>query len=474
MKNFANLTINTAREGLDKKEFSSVELTQYYLDNIKAKDTEIHAYMEIFTDVLEQAKKADEKIARGEKGELLGIPVSIKDNILYLGHKASASSKMLENYTATYTSTGLQKVIEAGAIIIGRTNMDEFAMGGSTENSAYGPSKNPHDTSRVPGGSSGGAAASLAGDMTLLALGTDTGGSVRQPASFCGLVGLKPTYGAISRYGIMAMGSSLDQIGPLSKTVTDNEILFKIMKGADRFDSTTIEYEISDLPKGKKLKIGVPQEFMKIDGLDEEVRKNFLNSLEKLKSLGHEIVDVSMPNLGYALAVYYILMPAEVSSNLARFDGIKYGLHIDGKNIIDDYFKTRHEGFGKEVRRRILLGTYVLSSGYYDSYYNKAEIVRDLIIEDYKKAFESVDSIVTPTAPSPAFKLGSKTANPLEMYLEDIFTVPVNIAGVPAISIPSGFKEVDGKKLPLGIQFVSSPKREDILFRIGKDFLGEE
>ncbi len=474
MKNFANLTINTAREGLDKKEFSSVELTQYYLDNIKAKDTEIHAYMEIFTDVLEQAKKADEKIARGEKGELLGIPVSIKDNILYLGHKASASSKMLENYTATYTSTGLQKVIEAGAIIIGRTNMDEFAMGGSTENSAYGPSKNPHDTSRVPGGSSGGAAASLAGDMTLLALGTDTGGSVRQPASFCGLVGLKPTYGAISRYGIMAMGSSLDQIGPLSKTVTDNEILFKIMKGADRFDSTTIEYEISDLPKGKKLKIGVPQEFMKIDGLDEEVRKNFLNSLEKLKSLGHEIVDVSMPNLGYALAVYYILMPAEVSSNLARFDGVKYGLHVEGKNIIDDYFKTRHEGFGKEVRRRILLGTYVLSSGYYDSYYNKAEIVRDLIIEDYKKAFESVDSIVTPTAPSPAFKLGSKTANPLEMYLEDIFTVPVNIAGVPAISIPSGFKEVDGKKLPLGIQFVSSPKREDILFRIGKDFLGEE
>jgi len=473
MKNFANLTIKTAREGLDKKEFSSVELTQYYLDNIKAKDTEIHAYMEIFTDVLEQAKKADEKIARGEKGELLGIPVSIKDNILYLGHKASASSKMLENYTATYTSTGLQKVIEAGAVIIGRTNMDEFAMGGSTENSAYGPSKNPHDTSRVPGGSSGGAAASLAGDMTLLALGTDTGGSVRQPASFCGLVGLKPTYGAISRYGIMAMGSSLDQIGPLSKTVTDNEILFKIMKGADRFDSTTIQYEILDLPKGKKLKIGVPQEFMKIDGLDEEVRKNFLDSLEKLKSLGHEIVDVSMPNLGYALAVYYILMPAEVSSNLARFDGVKYGLHVEGKNIIDDYFKTRHEGFGKEVRRRILLGTYVLSSGYYDSYYNKAGIVRDLIIEDYKKAFESVDSIVTPTAPSPAFKLGSKTANPLEMYLEDIFTVPVNIAGVPAISIPSGFKEVEGKKLPLGIQFVASLKREDVLFRLGKDFLGE-
>ncbi|MEI6420193.1 MAG: Asp-tRNA(Asn)/Glu-tRNA(Gln) amidotransferase subunit GatA [bacterium] len=474
MKNFSNLTIKTAREGLDKKEFTSVELTQYYLDNIKAKDTEIHAYMEVFADALEQAKKADEKIAKGEKGELLGIPISIKDNILFLGHKASASSKMLENYTSTYTSTGLQKVLDAGAVIIGRTNMDEFAMGSSTENSAYGPSKNPNDTSRVPGGSSGGAAASLAGAMTLVALGTDTGGSVRQPASLCGVVGLMPTYGAVSRYGIMAMGSSLDQIGPLTKTVTDSEIVFKTLYGVDSFDSTTIDYKISDLPKEQKLKIGIPTEIMKIDGIDPEVRKNFEESLEKLKTLGHEIVDVSMPNLGYALAVYYILMPAEVSSNLARFDGVKYGLHVDGKNIIDDYFKTRHEGFGKEVRRRILLGTYVLSSGYYDSYYNKANIVRDLIKKDYENAFIKVDAILTPTTPSPAFKFGSKTANPLEMYLEDIFTVPVNIAGVPAISIPSGFKEIDGKNLPLGIQFVAPYRREDVLFRIGKDFLGEK
>lgn len=473
MNKFSNLTIASAREGLLKKEFTAVELTQYYLDNIKNKDSEIHAYMEVFTDALDQAKKADDKIARGEKGELLGIPVSIKDNILFFGHKASASSKMLENYTATYTSTGLQKILDAGAIIIGRTNMDEFAMGGSTENSAFGPTKNPNDLGRVSGGSSGGAAASVAGDLALVGLGTDTGGSVRQPASFNGIVGLKPTYGAISRYGIMAMGSSLDQIGPLSKTVTDNEILFKIMYDQDTLDGTTIDYKIEDLPKGKKMKIGVPEEFMKIDGIDEAVRKNFNDSLEKMKSLGYEIVSVDMPNLSYALAVYYILMPAEVSSNLARFDGIKYGLHVDGKNIVDDYFKTRRAGFGKEVRRRILLGTYVLSSGYYDSYYNKANIVKELIIKDYQNAFEKVDAIVTPTAPSPAFKLGEKTSNPLEMYLEDIFTVPVNIAGVPAISVPSGFKEVDGKKLPLGIQFTSAHKREDILFRIGKDFLGE-
>ena len=473
MEKFKNITIAKARAGLDKGDFTATELTKYYLENIKNQDKDIHAYLEVFEDALEQAKIADEKIAKGEKGELLGIPFSIKDNILFKGHKASAGSKMLENYTATYDATGVKKLKDAGAIIIGRVNMDEFAMGSSTENSAYGPTKNPNDLSRVPGGSSGGAAASVAGDMALVALGTDTGGSVRQPASFCGIVGLKPTYGAISRYGIMAMGSSLDQIGPLGKTVTDVETIFKVLKGQDRYDGTTINYDLKEIPKGQKLRIGVPTEILKIDGVDEAVRKSFDEAIETLKKNGHEIKDVSLPNLSYALAVYYILMPAEVSSNLARFDGVKYGLHKDGKNMVDDYFETRREGLGREVRRRIMLGTYVLSSGYYDSYYNKANIVRQLLAKDYDKAFETVDVIMTPTAPTPAFKFGEKTENPLEMYLADIFTVPVNIVGVPAISVPCGFKEVEGKKLPIGVQFTAPNMREDILFRIGKDFLDE-
>ncbi|MFZ2038380.1 MAG: Asp-tRNA(Asn)/Glu-tRNA(Gln) amidotransferase subunit GatA [Minisyncoccia bacterium] len=473
MDKFKNITIATARKGLDQGDFTATDLVNYYLDNIKNKDTDIHAYLEVFADALEQAKLADEKIAKGEKGELLGIPFSIKDNILFKGHKASASSKMLENYTATYDATGIKKLKDAGVIILGRTNMDEFAMGSSTENSAFGPTKNPVDLSRVPGGSSGGAAASVAGDMTLMALGTDTGGSVRQPASFCGVVGLMPTYGAISRYGIMAMGSSLDQIGPVGKTVTDVETVFKVLKGQDRYDGTTLDYSFPEISKDKKLKIGVPTEILKIDGVDETVRKNFAEAIETLKKNGHEVKDVSMPNLSYALSAYYILMPAEVSSNLARFDGVKYGLHKDGKNMVDDYFETRREGFGKEVRRRILLGTYVLSSGYYDSYYNKANIVRQLISKDYDQAFEQVDVIITPTTPTPAFKFGEKTANPLEMYLADIFTVPVNIVGVPAISVPCGFKEVEGKKLPLGLQFTAPKMREDLLFHIGKNFLNE-
>jgi aspartyl-tRNA(Asn)/glutamyl-tRNA(Gln) amidotransferase subunit A len=474
MNKFENLTIKKAREGLDKGEFTAVELAEYYLNNIKAKDGEIKAYREVFADVLEQARLADEKIAKGEKAPLLGIPFSTKDNILIKGRQAGASSKILENYHATYDATGIKKMKEAGAVFIGRTNMDEFAMGSSTENSAYGATRNPHDTARVPGGSSGGSAASVAADEALASLGTDTGGSVRQPASLCGIVGLMPTYGAISRYGIMAMGSSLDQIGSFGRTVDDVETMFKVMYGVDRRDSTTIDYKLEDVPKGKKMKVGIPADFLKVDGIDEVVRKNFEESLEKLKALGHEIVDIKMPNLHYALAVYYILMPAEVSSNLARFDGIKYGLHTSGDNIIQDYFLTRRDGFGPEVRRRIILGTYVLSSGYYDSYYNKANIVRQSIVKDYENAFKEVDVVLTPTAPTPAFKIGEKSDNPLEMYLADIFAVPINIAGVPAISVPSGFKEVEGKKLPLGIQFVAWRQKEGNLFRIGKDFLGEE
>lgn len=346
--------------------------------------------------------------------------------------------------------------------------MDEFAMGGSTENSAFGVTKNPYDLDRVAGGSSGGSAAAVAGDMALIALGSDTGGSIRQPASFCGLAGLKPTYGAVSRYGVMAMGSSFDQIGPFAKTAEDAQILFDFIAGQDMMDATSImttKKEITGKPK-----IGIPKEAMKVDGLDPEVLKNFTEAVDKFKKLGYEVTEVSLPNISYSLAVYYTLIPAEVSSNLARFDGMRYGLHVDGTNMVDDYFKTKAAGFGPEVKRRIILGTYILSSGYYDAYFNKANIVRDLIREDYKKAFEKVDVIITPTTPDAAFKIGEKINDPLKLYLEDIFTVPANLAGVPAISLPSGFKTVDNKKLPLGLQLFASQGREDILFALAKAF----
>jgi len=473
MIDLKKLTIKKAHEDLKSGKYTAVDLTKAYLENIEKKDGDIHAYLEVYEDCLERAKVVDRRIKNGEMTALMGIPLSIKDNILFEGHIASASSKILENYRATYDATIITKLKAEGAVIIGRTNMDEFAMGGSTENSAFGPTKNPHDLSRVPGGSSGGAAASVASEMALGAIGTDTGGSVRQPASFCGVVALKPTYGAISRYGLMAMGSSLDQVGPIAKTVTDVEILFRALQGPDKYDATTISYVVNDLPEKTKLRIGIPREFLKTEGIDSEVLKNFEEALQKFRLLGYEIKDVEMPNLPYALSAYYILMPAEVSSNLARFDGIKYGLHKDGQNVVEDYFLSRRAGFGQEVRRRILLGTYVLSAGYYDSYYNKAVALRELITTEYKNAFEEVDIIVTPTSPIPAFKLGEKSNNPLEMYLADIFTVPVNIAGVPGLSIPSGFKEMDGKKLPLGIQLVSAHQKEEILFRAGKDFLEE-
>ncbi len=469
-----NLTIKKAHESLMKGEYTSVELATAYLEQIKKTDENIHAYLEVYLDVLDQAKKADEIIKSGNATMLTGIPISIKDNILIKGRIASSASKILENYTATYDATVIEKLKKENVVFIGRTNMDEFAMGGSTENSAYGPTKNPFDIERVPGGSSGGAAASVASDEALVALGSDTGGSIRQPASFCGLVGLKPTYGAVSRYGVMAMGSSLDQIGPFGKTVEDVEILFNIIKGQDKMDSTTIQNKKSDELKNRKMKIGVPRDFLNIGGIDESVAKSFDESLEKLKNLGHEIVDIELPNLKYSLSVYYVIVPAEVSSNMARFDGMRFGKRLSGKDGIEDYFLSRQAGLGKEVKRRIILGTYVLSSGYYDAYYNKANIVRGLITEDYKKAFEKVDVIITPTTPGPAFKIGEKTGDPLQMYLEDIFTVPVNLAGVPAISVPFGFKNINDKKLPLGIQFIAKHGGEETLFYISKDLLGEK
>jgi aspartyl-tRNA(Asn)/glutamyl-tRNA(Gln) amidotransferase subunit A len=473
MIDLKNLTIKIAHDALLKGEYSAVDLASAYLEQIKKSDKDIHAYLEVFADVLEQAKKADNMIKNGKTTLLTGIPIAVKDNILIKGRKASSASKILENYTATYDATVIEKLKNEGVVFIGRTNMDEFAMGGSTENSAYGPTKNPFDLERVPGGSSGGSAAAVASNEALVALGSDTGGSIRQPASFCGLVGLKTTYGMVSRYGVMAMGSSLDQIGPFGKTVEDAEILFNAIKGQDKMDSTTLPNKKEENSIGKKLKIGVPRDFLTIGGIDEAVIKNFNESLEKLKKLGHEIVDIQLPNLKYSLAVYYVIVPAEVSSNMARFDGMRYGKRISGSTGIEDYFLSRQAGLGREVKRRIILGTYVLSSGYYDAFYNKANIVREIIKDDYKKAFKNVDIIATPTAPSVAFKIGEKVNDPLAMYLEDIFTVPVNVAGVPGISVPSGVKNINGKDLPIGIQFVADYGREDKLFAVSKSFLGE-
>ncbi len=457
------MTIGQAHEAMKKGEMTPWDVAQSCIKNI---NPEVNAYLEVYSDIKEQCDAAAARFKDGTATLLTGIPCAVKDNILIKGKIASASSKILENYVATYDATAIEKLKKEGVVFLGRVNMDEFAMGGSTENSAFGVTKNPHDLTRVSGGSSGGSAAAVAMDAALIALGTDTGGSVRQPASFCGIVGLKPTYGAVSRYGIMAMGSSLDQIGPMAKTVIDVETIFNAIKGKDIKDSTTIEQKEVVIPK--KLIIGVPDFERK--GVLPEVLKNFDESIEKLRTLGYEIKSISLPNIKYSLAVYYILMPAEVSSNMARFDGVKYGLHADGKDGVDDYFVTRAAGLGKEVRRRILLGTYVLSSGYYDAYYNKANAVRGLIRSDFEKAFTEVDAIVTPTAPAPAFKIGEKTADPLQMYLEDIFTVTANLTGNPAISIPSGFTG----DLPLGIQLTARHGEEAVLFAIGKQFLGEK
>ncbi len=466
------LTIKKAHDDLTKGVYSARELAEAYLAEAKKRNPALNAYLEIFDDVLVQADAADKKIKDGTATTLTGIPLAIKDNILIKGRVASSASRILENYTASYDAHVIEKLKDSGAVFIGRTNMDEFAMGGSTENSAYGPTKNPHDESRVAGGSSGGSAAAVAADMALCALGSDTGGSIRQPASLCGIVGLKPTYGAVSRRGVMAMGSSLDQIGPFGKTVEDTEIIWNVIRGHDPKDSTSIDTDKRGYKNidnaDRKFRIGVPEDFVSGEGIDADVLSNFRETLEKLKSAGHEIIPVSLPHAKYSLASYYIVMPAEASTNLARFDGVRYGLHVSGESGIDDYKKTRAAGFGPEVRRRIMLGTYVLSAGYYDAYYGKATAVRALIRKDFDDAFGSVDAIATPTSPVPAFKIGEKADDPLSMYLADIFTVPVNLAGVPAISVPSGFTQQEGKKLPLGFQIIAPHFREDVLFTLGR------
>lgn len=462
----SKLTIAHARRALDAKEYSARELTDAYLTEIDARDADIHAYLEVWHDFARaEAARADARIAAGNATALTGIPIAMKDNILIKGRIASSASKILENYHATYDAHVTTKLKNEDAVFLGRTNMDEFAMGGSTENSAYGPTKNPLDTTRVPGGSSGGSAAAVVGNLALASLGSDTGGSIREPASFTGLVGLKPTYGSVSRFGLMAMGSSLDQIGPFAKNVDDTRVLFDAIRGFDSNDSTSVHP--SDASLKKPHVIGVPRAFL-ASGVDADVLARFEATLDSLKNAGYEVRDIELPHAPHSLAVYYIIMPAESSTNLARFDGIRYGLSVPAEDIAGVYEKTRGQGFGPEVRRRILMGTFVLSSGYADAFYRKARAVRALIRQDFERAFADVDAIVTPTVPTPAFKIGEKS-DPLAMYAADIFTVPVNLAGVPAISVPSGTVTRDGTELPVGFQLIGAHHAEETLFAIGAD-----
>ena len=464
-----NLSIEEAHKHLKDGDFTVIELVDAYLEVIKEKNPTINAYLEIYNkDIKPQVEIAEKMFKDGTATILTGIPISLKDNILFEGHIASAGSKILENYNATYDAFVVEKLQKHGVVFLGRTNMDEFAMGSSTQTSAFGVTRNPHDITRVPGGTSGGPAASVAGDMTLVALGTETCGSVRQPSAFCGVVGLKPTYGAVSRSGIIAMGSSLDQVGPMGKTVNDVEILFNAITGYDNKDSTSIPDESRTFDKKPiRKRIAIPREFLNGEGIESEILKNFEESCEKLKKAGYELVDVNLPSIKYSLAVYYIIMPAEVSSNLARYDGIKYGLKVDGDKLYDVYAKSRGKGFGQEVRRRLLLGTYILSHGYYDAYYNTAVKVRQIIKDELNEMFKDFDAFITPTAPTLPFKIGEKMDDPIAMYLSDIFSAPANLADLSSIAIPSGYTT---EGLPFSIQITAPYLREDILFTIGKDF----
>jgi len=447
-----SLTIKEAQEGLGAGLYSTQDLWATYSAEAKEKNSDVFAYLELF-----------ERENSPKEGALKGMPLALKDNILFEGHRASASSKILEGYVAPYSATAVTKCLDAGAVFLGRTNMDEFAMGSSTENSAFGATKNPHDLARIPGGSSGGSAAAVAMGGAIAALGSDTGGSIRQPASHCGLIGLKPTYGAVSRYGLIAMGSSLDQIGPIAKNVEDTELLFNIIKGVDPFDSTSREQE-KFAPK-KNLTIGVPYSFFE-NAADEDVVALFKEKMKALEDAGHTIKSIELPVLSDALAAYYIIMPAEASTNLARFDGIRYGLSKEGKDVREAYENTRKEGFGSEVKRRILIGTYVLSAGYHDEFYGAATRYRASLTNELTKVFADIDIVATPTVPSPAYTFGEKQ-DPLSVYLEDIFTVPANLSGIPALSVPMGTVTRTQSQLPVGIQFMAGHDNEAVLFSAG-------
>jgi len=466
-----SLTISELAAKLVKRETSAREVTQACLDQIQRVDGNIHAFLSYDApDALAQADAADQAIAAGAtraERPLLGVPIALKDVLAVRNQPLGCASKILAKFTSTYDATVVEKLKAAGAIVFGRLNMDEFAMGSSTENSAYVTTRNPWDTSRIPGGSSGGSAAAVAADECLATLGSDTGGSIRQPAALCGCVGLKPTYGRVSRYGLVAFASSLDQIGPFTKDIRDASTILSVISGRDERDSTSVPEPMPDYTAAltgniKGLKIGLPKEYF-IGGLDKEVTDAVNAAVKQLEKLGAEIVEISLPHTDYAVAVYYIIATAEASANLARFDGIRYGLRVDGADPIELYSKTRGAGFGPEVKRRIILGTYVLSSGYYDAYYLRAQKVRTLIRQDFLKAFEKVDLVVTPTTPTPAFKAGEKSDDPMQMYLSDIFTISCNLAGIPGVSLPCGFST--NPKLPIGLQLLGKPFGEETLLR---------
>jgi aspartyl-tRNA(Asn)/glutamyl-tRNA(Gln) amidotransferase subunit A len=459
-----NFTIKQINKGLKEKEFSAKELTLSYFDKIKKTDNEIGAYLGLSESLaLKQAKLVDEKIKNNEEiSELAGVPCGIKDNILVKGEKCTCASKMLENYVASYDAGCIKKLKENSAVILGKTNLDEFAFGSSCENSAFKVTKNPHDLSYVSGGSSGGSAASVASDQACFALGSDTGCSVRTPASFCGVVGLKTTYGSVSRSGVIASASSLDQVGPLAKNVEDCEIIFNAISGKDPEDATSVEFKYERLVKEKSFVIGIPKEFFG-KGLNKDVEKIIKNTITKIEDQGFKIQEISLPSTDFALACYYIIQTSEASANLARFDGIRYGLSKQQKpNLLDVYLESRGQGFGLESKRRIMLGTYSLSSGYYDAYYKKAQEVRKIIKQDFINAFKKVDLIMGPVTPFTAFKIGEKTNDPLSMYLADIYTVPINLAGIPAMSLPVGKIE----KLPVGLQIIANHFEENKIFSI--------
>jgi aspartyl-tRNA(Asn)/glutamyl-tRNA(Gln) amidotransferase subunit A len=469
----SDLTIHAAHELLKAKKISSVELTTDYLARIKAVDPQVRAIVTVTAEhALEQAKKADERIAAGKAGPLTGVPFLLKDNMSTKGIKTTCSSKMLENFVPPYNATVVEKLNDAGAVMVGKANMDEYAMGSSTENSAFFTTHNPWDLSRVPGGSSGGSAAGVAANEAVFALGSDTGGSIRQPAGFCSVTGFKPTYGRVSRYGLVAFASSLDQIGPLTKDALDSALVMNVISGHDKADSTSATEPVPDYTKGltkdlKGMKIGIPKEYF-VEGMQPEVDAVIKEAIKQLEALGAKVEwGVSLPQTPHALAVYYIIAPSEASANLARYDGSKYGYsYLNTDNMWEGMEKTKQFGFGPEVKRRIMLGNYALSSGYYDAYYLKAQKVRTLIRREFDAAFEKYDALVTPTSPTVPFKIGERADDPLSMYLSDVCTLPINIAGVPGISIPAGFV----KGLPVGMQIIGKPFAEETLLKISHAF----
>ena len=469
----AALTLDDAGKRLRKREFSSAELTEAVLQRIAASDNRIHAYLTVARDTaLAQARQADKRLKQDSGiSPLLGIPIAVKDNFLTCGLRTTCASKILGEFIPPYDATTVQRLRAAGAVITGKTNLDEFAMGSSAENSAFFPTRNPWNLERIPGGSSGGSAAAVASDQCIAALGTDTGGSIRQPAACCGIVGLKPTYGRVSRYGIVAFASSMDQVGPMTKDVRDAALLLEAIAAYDPADSTSVDRAVpqyaSALTEGVKgLRLGIPKEYF-VAGMQAEVERVVRTAIRELEKSGAVIEEISLPHTEYAVAVYYIVATAEASSNLARYDGMRYGRRAHAKDLTETYMISRDEGFGAEVKRRIMLGTYALSAGYYDAYYLKAQKVRTLIKRDFDAAFKRCDVIVTPTAPTTAFKLGEKTQDPLQMYLSDIYTISINLAGLPALSLPCGF---DSEGMPVGLQIIGKPFDESTIFRVAYNY----